>query len=355
MPLMCSSPAQGAARLLFRRCFLTSKTEGGMMPRMQAPEISVIIPVYKAEACLRRCLDSLLAQDCPDWEAVCVDDGSPDGSGALLDSYAAKDSRFVVCHQENAGVSAARNAGIRLARGKYLVFLDADDFFAPEALGLYCRAMQKETDVVCSAHILRSTDGHEVTACGRMTEGTFPVNRHTLAAAYCCGCGKVYRRDILEAHALRYPVGMKLGEDIFFVYKYMAHCRRMTMIPTPLYYYCIAEDSALQCGVRSGYPLEVYDRNLRAPLDVSDYMQTVISQKSLRKEYNLYFLQFALREHSAWKRNAILPKAQHRELMRRNWGYILELAKRSASFAALSMLAHHAARSWWHKVRDLLR
>ena len=352
---MCSSPAQGAARLLFRRCFLTSKTEGGMMPRMQAPEISVIIPVYKAEACLRRCLDSLLAQDCPDWEAVCVDDGSPDGSGALLDSYAAKDSRFVVCHQENAGVSAARNAGIRLARGQYLTFMDADDWYAPEALRTYRAALQQGGDIACSAHFHQCPDGHEIVAYHLLPPGTHPVHRQSLAFVPYCVWGKAFRREIIVSHDLTFPPGMKLGEDMLFLYKYLVHCRRLTLVPTPLYHYSYSENSALQYGARGGYSPDVYDRNLRGPLEASDYMQTVISQKSLRREFNLYFLWFALREHSAWKRNTAMPKEQHRELMRRNWGYILELAKRSASSAALSMLAHHTARSWWHKVRDSLR
>ena len=88
---------------------------------------SIVIPVYNVAPYLRECLDSLLAQTCADWEAVCVDDGSTDSSGAILDEYAAKDSRFVVVHQENRGVSAARNKGLDIAKGEWLVFLDGDD------------------------------------------------------------------------------------------------------------------------------------------------------------------------------------------------------------------------------------
>ena len=88
---------------------------------------SIVIPVYNVAPYLRECLDSLLAQTCADWEAVCVDDGSTDSSGAILDEYAANDSRFVVVHQENRGVSAARNKGLDIAKGEWLVFLDGDD------------------------------------------------------------------------------------------------------------------------------------------------------------------------------------------------------------------------------------
>lgn len=94
---------------------------------MKMPKFSIIIPVYNVASYLRECLDSVLAQSCADWEAVCVDDGSTDGSGAILDEYAAKDGRFRVIHQKNAGVGAARNAALNVVRGEWVCFLDADD------------------------------------------------------------------------------------------------------------------------------------------------------------------------------------------------------------------------------------
>ena len=89
--------------------------------------ISVVIPVYNVESYLRECLDSLLAQDYTQWEALCVDDGSPDRCGEILDEYASRDSRFRVWHQANRGVSGARNVALDNAKGEYLFFLDADD------------------------------------------------------------------------------------------------------------------------------------------------------------------------------------------------------------------------------------
>lgn len=91
------------------------------------PKISIVIPVYNVAQYLRECLDSVLAQIFTDWEAICVDDGSTDGSGAILDEYAEMDLRFRIIHQKNAGVSTARNVGIGLARGEYVTFMDADD------------------------------------------------------------------------------------------------------------------------------------------------------------------------------------------------------------------------------------
>jgi len=97
-------------------------------------EISVVIPVYNTSAFLDRCLDSLAAQSFTDWEALCVDDGSTDGSGAILDARAAKDPRIKVIHKQNAGVSEARNTALPNISGRYTMFVDSDDFLHPQAM-----------------------------------------------------------------------------------------------------------------------------------------------------------------------------------------------------------------------------
>ena len=89
---------------------------------------SIIIPVYNVEKYLRDCLDSVLAQTYPDWEAVCVNDGSTDGSSVILEEYSSKDSRFKVFNQANGGLSLARNTGLDEAKGDYILFLDSDDW-----------------------------------------------------------------------------------------------------------------------------------------------------------------------------------------------------------------------------------
>lgn len=95
---------------------------------------SVIIPCYKVERYIRECLDSVLKQDYADWEAICVDDGSPDKTGVILDEYASRDSRIKVIHQENGGLSAARNAALKMAQGVWLYYLDSDDLMPPNVL-----------------------------------------------------------------------------------------------------------------------------------------------------------------------------------------------------------------------------
>ena len=99
---------------------------------MKTPLLSIITPVYNVEAYLDRCVQSILSQSYRNIELILIDDGSTDGSTGLCDKWAAKDSRVVVIHQSNAGVSAARNAGLKIVQGDYLTFVDPDDFLAPE-------------------------------------------------------------------------------------------------------------------------------------------------------------------------------------------------------------------------------
>ena len=97
-------------------------------------KISIIIPIYKVEKYLQSCLDSVLAQTFKDWEAICVNDGSPDNSGKILTEYAKKDPRIKIITQNNQGPSVARNNGLKQANGKYIFFLDSDDFIHPQLL-----------------------------------------------------------------------------------------------------------------------------------------------------------------------------------------------------------------------------
>jgi len=116
------------------------------------PEFSVIVPVYKVEKYLRRCVDSILIQKNADFEVILVDDGSPDNCGAICDEYAAKDDRVTVIHQENKGLSGARNSGINSSKGEYLVFIDSDDYWNSETGLNELSKLIKENDfldIVC--------------------------------------------------------------------------------------------------------------------------------------------------------------------------------------------------------------
>lgn len=113
------------------------------------PAISIIIPVYNVERYLRRCLDSVLAQTFTDWQAICVNDGSPDNCDKILAEYAAHDKRIVVVNKENGGLSDARNVGMKHATGEYIMFLDSDDFIHPQTMEIaHYMAQRDDTDIV---------------------------------------------------------------------------------------------------------------------------------------------------------------------------------------------------------------
>ena len=113
------------------------------------PKISIIIPMYNVEKYLRRCLDSVQNQTFSDFQAICVDDGSPDNSGQIAEEYAARDNRFIVVHKENGGLSDARNAGMPYATGEYIMYLDSDDFIHSQTMEIaYAMARRDRADIV---------------------------------------------------------------------------------------------------------------------------------------------------------------------------------------------------------------
>ena len=198
--------------------------------------ISVIVPVYKVEPYLRRCIDSILCQTYRDFELILVDDGSPDNCGAICDEYATKDSRVVVIHQENGGLSAARNAGIDASKGEYLSFVDSDDWIHPEMLQWLLRAIQSN-HVPISVCGFQETDGRTVAiaatdfAAQMLDTEQFFVSYNVNATI---ACGKLYARELFAG--IRYPVG-KIHEDEFTTYKILFTQEKIAFFPAQMYFY----------------------------------------------------------------------------------------------------------------------
>ena len=116
---------------------------------MNTSRVHIIVPVYNVEPYLRRCLNSIIEQTFSQWRAICINDGATDGSSAVLEEYAAKDSRFMVVHQANGGLSHARNEGVAIADAEYIMFVDLDDFIHPQTLELAISLIERDgTDMV---------------------------------------------------------------------------------------------------------------------------------------------------------------------------------------------------------------
>lgn len=180
--------------------------------------ISVIVPVYKVEPYLRQCIDSILAQTYTDFELILVDDGSPDNCGAICDEYARRDARIRVIHQENGGLSAARNAGIDIAKGEYLSFVDSDDMITETYLEKLLDTLTKEHADISVCGMLKFQDGTEPETSSDEIELVETMSgRDACLSIYrmdgkvpVMACGKLYKRGLFEE--IRYPKG-RIHED----------------------------------------------------------------------------------------------------------------------------------------------
>lgn len=256
---------------------------------MNMPCFSIIIPVYNVAPYLRECLDSVLAQTFADWEAVCVDDGSSDGSDVILQEYAERDSRFKVIHKENEGVSIARNVGLDKACGEYFMFVDGDDSIASDSLDSFSR-MLKEYDLDCmliNQFILRDEEDAPI----RLLEETIaPIQ--LLIGKYAAGgwtvC-RVYKRE--RFGALRFIPGMRLREDMCFWSDALCVDAKFAVASKPFYRYRERSNSA-SCSVtyKNASDLLMYPayviKNMRNKMGASD--------EEVKKFWNLEVRSLAL-------------------------------------------------------------
>lgn len=211
------------------------------------PEVSVIIPIYKVELYLRRCVGSILTQTYTDFELILVDDGSPDNCGAICDEYAAMDSRVRVIHQENSGVSRARNAGLDAAVGKYIYFCDSDDYVEKELLADTVRAMDGYDLVVFNRDVV-DADGRRIRPASdyriqserwsdleyKSRSIAFDVFRWRIGGPV---WSQLYRKAIIDRNRLRFPENVKITEDYCFFLCYLLHSDAVRVIPGVYYHY----------------------------------------------------------------------------------------------------------------------
>ena len=201
---------------------------------MSQPTVSVIVPVYKAERFLARCIDSILSQGI-ELELLLVDDGSPDRSGAICDEYAKNDARVKVIHQKNAGASAARNAGLEQATGDWIMFCDADDELLPNSLA---QMLQEGSDADL---ILGGMETYKFTPrrnllqiqraiqreCFTLEKAAFPTDFYKFYETdnLLSSCAKLFRRALLSGQPIRFNISFVSLEDYDFVLSCLPHCK----------------------------------------------------------------------------------------------------------------------------------
>lgn len=218
------------------------------------PEVSIIIPVYNAQEYLQECLDSVLNQTFSDIEVVLVNDGSKDNSGKICDEYASKDSRVTVIHQENAGVSAARNNGISAATGNWLMFVDSDDSILPDAVETFVSqttdksvevviSKQFKDDVVYSGEVkwfdLEKYRDDFYGACIAGPDMFYPVYPKEMRDLPFIGApwGKFFSGKLIRDNNIRFPEEVRIGEDSVFNMTVIRFAKNVCYVDSPTYVY----------------------------------------------------------------------------------------------------------------------
>ena len=208
------------------------------------PLISVVVPIYKVERYLNACVDSIVNQTYSNLEIILVDDGSPDRCPEICDEYARRDNRIRVIHQENGGLSAARNAGIDIASGDFLTFIDSDDFVAKNYVELLYNGVFKfDADISIATFCTFSKEDELKIYCNDLPfeeiakEECFRrygALKAELSMSFISACNKLYKKDLFVS--VRFPVG-KLYEDAFTTYKLIDKTKKIVFTPTQLYFY----------------------------------------------------------------------------------------------------------------------
>ena len=269
-------------------------------------KVSIIIPVYNAIEYLKACIDSVLQQTYQNLEVILVDDGSTDGSGEICDSYAQSDERVQVIHQENQGVSIARNTGLTQVKGDYVQFVDSDDWLDPNMTEILVEEMKAEVDLVVCGFYEQNLEYAKVSApadpkgiydrnlyLGRITQNPYSFHYGVL-------WNKLFRTELLKKQ-VQFQEAMDFGEDFIFNLKYLKHVRKIAVLDQPLYYYVRYNTGSLMYRQAVGKAeVEKYKRYLEKRLlifrNYKQFYKEVEMYDSFSKEILCYLLKVYVSE-----------------------------------------------------------
>lgn len=204
--------------------------------------ITVVVPVYNMGKYLRRAVDSLLNQTYKNYEVILVDDGSTDDCPNICDEYAKKINRISTIHKENGGLSSARNAGIKIAKGKYIIFPDPDDWVEPSYLEfLYVLQQKYDVDLAISGHYVNDERcSHIHNENGKEDVLTKEEALEVVLGPFgFCGFAwnKLYNVELIQKYDLKFDLELGMAQDLFFAFEYLLKCERVAYSSTPTYHY----------------------------------------------------------------------------------------------------------------------
>lgn len=210
--------------------------------------ISVIVPIYKAESYLDKCIESIVNQTYKNIEVILVDDGSPDNCPKICDNWAKKNERIKVIHKQNGGVSSARNVGIENATGKYICFIDSDDSVENEYFEKFIKEIQNFELVVCGYSKVLNGEKKGKVLFSNEARNVIPKNqimnlyqKVLISAPW----AKFYQKSIIDENNIRFPEDMSLGEDMVFNFSYIDKIENIAIINESLYNYNLDNDNSL--------------------------------------------------------------------------------------------------------------
>lgn len=310
--------------------------------------ISVTVAVYNTEKFLAKCMDAILAQTYKNIEIIAVDDGSKDGSLGILQEYEKKDSRVKAIHQENGGLAAARNTGLEHANGKYVCFLDSDDYIEEDYLEqLYQCLTQNDADVAVCGYYKELPNGRTedmllgIEGIVERDEAIANMYMHNSFGAY--SWNKLFKMSIVKEYNIRYDLELRMTQDLYWSTLYMKQIKKAAYVNKPLYHYIYNEDSAVHKIKKTGKfnkkfltSIKAHEKTKEVLKDESEFVRLSFSER-----YVNTYMRLVVNMYYSHNRDKNLIRLAHKNV-RKNIGHFLKSKhyKKSQRLGALLIAVH---------------
>lgn len=291
---------------------------------MSNPKISIIVPIYKAESTLLRCLNTLKAQTLTDFEVLMVDDGSPDRCGEMIDEYAAKDVRFKAYHKPNGGVSSSRQFGIDHAVGEYTIHADPDDWVEPTMLEeLYRKAKEEDDDMVICDYWINTTNQEDYVCQEPISLRHDSLLKELFGRIHGSCWNKLIKKDLYNQYSVRFPLELSFCEDQYVIASFLKHDMKVGYMNKAFYHYYRSDsDKSLSRKYsEEQYRQDVNGRNLFVALlentSASEVARASKNQSLMNRAFflgNEVFSSKRYRKEFFSTRKDVFKKGNHSEL-----------------------------------------
>ncbi len=258
-------------------------------------EISIVVPVYNAESTLIQCLESIQQQDFKNFEVLLIDDGSSDGSSKICEDYVINDKRFRYFYKSNGGVSSARQCGLDNAKGKYLIFVDSDDWVEHNFLSkLFLQAQAGEADIAYCDFSEDLVNRETIIRQGVETQSVNCMRNLLTGEMHGSLCNKLVQRRIYIDHRIAFPIGNNVYEDLYVCLLLFMYSKNIVVVPESLYHYRIQEASLSRVRTEKQMITKIVEAKanvdlIDAALEKFGYKETLFHELNVRKAFILNY------------------------------------------------------------------